>query len=224
VHLAPCELARLEVGPLTEERVREGALALAEAFMHDPGWRAIAPRRDPAARRMLRRYFRGATTRAIRFGGRVEAATRGDEVIGVAIGYGAARWPPPTRSFPHEAWGVILAGPGPTWRGLVGDSRLEAAHPAGPHAFLHTLGVDPAHQRSGAGTALVESLIARHDSDGTPIHLTTANPANLPYYRRFGFEVIGEATLPRGVPMWSMLRSALGRERHEPAEVHLSDA
>jgi GNAT superfamily N-acetyltransferase len=211
VHVGAGELAtprKLQVEPLDSERTREAAAVLAEAFMADPGWRAIAPRRDPAARRMLRRYFRGATTRAIRFGGRVEAATREGAVIGVAIGYGAERWPPPARSFPHEAWGVILAGPGPTWRGLVGDSKLEAAHPPGPHAFLHTLGIHPAHQRSGAGTALVESLIAHHDDGGTPIHLTTANPANLPYYRRFGFDVIGKATLPRGVPMWSLFRPA----------------
>jgi GNAT superfamily N-acetyltransferase len=199
---------KLQVEPLGPGRTRDAASVLAEAFMGDPGWRAIAPRRDPAARRMLRRYFRGAATRAMRFGGRVEIATSEGEVIGVAIGYGAERWPPPARSFPHEAWGVILAGPGPSWRGLVGDSKLEAAHPLGPHAFLHTLGIDPGHQRSGAGTALLESLIARHDDGGTPIHLTTANPANLPYYRRFAFEVIGEATLPRGVPMWSLLRPA----------------
>jgi ribosomal protein S18 acetylase RimI-like enzyme len=211
VHVGAGELAtprELQVEPLDSERTGEAAAVLAEAFMADPGWRAIAPRRDPAARRMLRRYFRGATTRAIRFGGGVEAATREGAVIGVAIGYGAECWPPPARSFPYEAWGVILAGPGPTWRGLVGDSKLEAAHPPGPHAFLHTLGIDPAHQRSGAGTALVESLIAHHDDGGTPIHLTTANPANLPYYRRFGFDVIGKATLPRGVPMWSLFRPA----------------
>jgi GNAT superfamily N-acetyltransferase len=211
VHVGAAELSsphKPRVDELGAERVRDAAMVLAEAFMTDPGWRAIAPRRDAAARRMLRRYFRGATTRAIRYAGRVEAAIREDEMIGVAIAYGAGRWPPPARSFPHEAWGVILAGPGPSWRGLAGDSRLEAAHPSAPHAFLHTIGVDPSHQRSGAGTALIESLIARHDDGETPIHLATANPVNLPYYRRFGFEVTGEATLPRGVPLWSMLRPA----------------
>ena len=211
MHVSADELSSRDkprVGALGAERTREAALVLAEAFMTDPGWRAIAPRRDSAARRMLRRYFRGAATRAIRYGGRVEAATRDGVLVGIAIGYDADGWPPPARSFPHEAWGVILAGPGPTWRGLVGDSKLEAAHPAGRHAFLHTLGIDPAHQRSGAGTALIESLIARHGDGETPIHLTTANPENLPYYRRFGFEVIGKATLPRGVPLWSLLRPA----------------
>jgi ribosomal protein S18 acetylase RimI-like enzyme len=173
--------------------------------MEDPAWRAVGPRSDRAMRRMLDRYYRGAIARALRYGGRVEAARDEGRVVGAAISYDSGSWPPPIHSFAYEAWGVLLAGPGPATRGLVADSRLEAAHPPEPHAFLHTLGVDPASQRRGAGAVLVASLIQRSDPAATPIHLSTAKPENLPYYRRFGFEVIDELRMPGGVPLWSML-------------------
>ena len=117
-------------------------------------------------------------------------------------------WPPPAASFLHEAWGVALCGPAAALRGLRASSAVDAVHPDEPHAFLHTIGVDPGSQRSGAGTALLDHLIADAALRGVPIHLTTSAPENLPYYRRFGFELDGERTLPRRVPLWAMLRPA----------------
>jgi hypothetical protein len=32
------------------------------------------------------------------------------------------------------------------------------------------------------------------------------SPANLPYYRSFGFVSTGEASLPRGAAVWFMVR------------------
>jgi ribosomal protein S18 acetylase RimI-like enzyme len=127
--------------------------------------------------------------------------------LGIAITYPAERWPPPSLSFVHEAWGVALAGPGAAVRGLRSTAALDAAHPSEPHDFLHTIGVDPRAQRRGAGSALLHHLVAKAERREAPIHLTTSAPENLPYYRRFGFEVDGESTLPRSVPLWSMLRS-----------------
>jgi GNAT superfamily N-acetyltransferase len=88
---------------------------------------------------------------------------------------------------------------------------LDAVHPREPHVFLHTIGVDPRSQRAGAGTALLEHMIADADDRAAPIHLTTSAAENLPYYRRFGFQLDGERRLPRDVPLWSMLRPAAGR-------------
>jgi GNAT superfamily N-acetyltransferase len=197
----------MEVGPLPPERTREAACVLADAFRDYPAWRSIGPRRERPRWRMVNRFYRGALARAHAHGAPL-AATDGRGLVGVAITYPAERWPPPALTFWHEAWGVALAGPGPAARGLVATARIDAAHPPEPHAFLHTLGVDPRAQRRGAGAALLQQLIAACERSAVGIHLTTSTPENLPYYRRFGFELDGEATLPRGVPLWAMVRRA----------------
>ncbi len=67
--------------------------------------------------------------------------------------------------------------------------------------------VSPDHQRSGLGRRLMREALAMPDSEEVPAYLWTGNPANLPYYRSHGFEVIGEAQIPGGVPNWFMQRA-----------------
>jgi ribosomal protein S18 acetylase RimI-like enzyme len=197
----------MDVHPLPPERAREAASVLADAFRDYPAWCAIGPRRAPARRRMVNRFYRGALARA-RAHGLSLAAIEAGELRGVAIVYPPDRWPPPAASFLHEAWGVALCGPGAALRGLRASSAVDAVHPDEPHTFLHTIGVDPGSQRCGAGTALLDHLITEAEARGVPVHLTTSAAENLPYYRRFGFELDGERTLPRNVPLWAMLRPA----------------
>ena len=67
---------------------------------------------------------------------------------------------------------------------------------------LQATGID------SAGGALLAHVIAEAEAHGVAIHLTTSTSDNLPYYRRFGFEVTAEERLPRGVPLWAMDRPA----------------
>jgi GNAT superfamily N-acetyltransferase len=204
------EYRAMQVGPLPPARFQEAAFLLANAFRDYPAWVAIGPRRARPRWRMVRRFYRGALARADAHG-RPLGALEGGRLCGVAITYAADRWPPPSRSFWHEAWGVALSGPGATVRGLRASGAVDAMHPPGPHDFLHTIGVDPGSQRTGAGAALLRELVYAADGRSVPIHLTTSTPENLPYYRRFGFELDGERRLPRDVPLWSMLRPAATR-------------
>jgi ribosomal protein S18 acetylase RimI-like enzyme len=76
------------------------------------------------------------------------------------------------------------------------------------HLYLATLGVDPPHQGRGVGAALLRSGLARADVQGLPCYLETMLERNLDFYRRFGFEVAGEAVVPAGGPrFWGMARS-----------------
>jgi predicted N-acetyltransferase YhbS len=68
------------------------------------------------------------------------------------------------------------------------------------------LAVSPRHQRSGVGRALLSTALERAESLETFTYLETANPENLPYYASFGFRQVGEAELPRGAPIWFMMR------------------
>jgi GNAT superfamily N-acetyltransferase len=209
-NIAAWEYQAMNVDPLPPDRFREAARLLADAFLDYPAWRAIGPRRERARWRMVNRFYRGALVRAGAHGAPLGASEDG-RLRGAAIIYPVDRWPPPLASFLHEAWGVALCGPGAAVRGLRATSALDAVHPRGPHVFLHTIGVDPRSQRSGAGTALLQHMIADADDRAVPIHLTTSAAENLPYYRRFGFQPDGERRLPRDVPLWSMLRPPAGR-------------
>jgi ribosomal protein S18 acetylase RimI-like enzyme len=82
---------------------------------------------------------------------------------------------------------------------------FDALHPREPHWFLYLLGTEPALQGGGRGGALVERGLRRAQEDGVPVHLDTAVPENLGWYRRFGFEVTDEVrVVPGAPPTWGM--------------------
>jgi ribosomal protein S18 acetylase RimI-like enzyme len=84
-------------------------------------------------------------------------------------------------------------------RGLI---RLESAHPEEPHGTLLTLGVDPAHQGHGRGSAMLRAIAGRAS---TPLYLETSSPRNVRLYERHGYVVQRELRLPRGPLVWTML-------------------
>lgn len=54
----------------------------------------------------------------------------------------------------------------------------------------------------------MRSRLDRCDAEHAPVYLESSNPANVPYYERFGFEATGEIPLPDGGPvMWPMWRA-----------------
>ena len=80
---------------------------------------------------------------------------------------------------------------------------------AEPAWFLDILGVDPARQGEGIGRALIEAGLAAVRADAMPAVLETANPRNVAYYERFGFELAEERDAPGGGPhVWFMRRPA----------------
>jgi ribosomal protein S18 acetylase RimI-like enzyme len=74
----------------------------------------------------------------------------------------------------------------------------------GPALFLSGLGVDPAHQRGGVGGALLEAGLARQQR--VDAVLLTNNERNIPFYGRYGFDVVLEDPMPHGLPVWAMVR------------------
>ncbi|MBO0727786.1 MAG: GNAT family N-acetyltransferase, partial [Acidimicrobiaceae bacterium] len=64
-------------------------------------------------------------------------------------------------------------------------------------------------QRSGLGTRLQQEMLDAADSDGLDCYLETQKPENVPYYRRFGYDVDQELRpVPSGPPLWTMRRPA----------------
>ena len=83
-------------------------------------------------------------------------------------------------------------------------------HPHDPHWYLAFIGVDPARQGLGLGSAMLKETLKRCDADGLPAYLESSNPKNVPLYERFGFEVMGVVQPGNFPPIVPMLRPARG--------------
>lgn len=196
--MKPVRLARAEdIDPLGR--------ALARAFEHDPMHRWIFPARSDWARNSHRSF-----SLAIRQGMSRGVVLTDDACRGAAIWHDSARSP----AFWQELSFAIRMLPLLGMRALsVGRAfgQLEALHPGPPHWYLYAVGTDPAHQGKGVGAALLEPLLERCDAESRGAYLEASRPENVPYYRRFGFEVTGEFVLPRGPVVWRMLREPRSR-------------
>jgi len=87
---------------------------------------------------------------------------------------------------------------------------LDRHHPMDrEHAYLWFLGVSPAAQGRGVGSALLRAANARHDAAGLPAYLETGTTRNVALYERHGFKVISQHKARADAPnMWSMWREA----------------
>lgn len=84
--------------------------------------------------------------------------------------------------------------------------QMGSYHPSEPHWYLPLIGVDPAHQRQGLGSALMEHALRECDRDHLPAYLESSNPANISLYQRHGFELLGTIRAGASPPISPMLR------------------
>ncbi len=90
------------------------------------------------------------------------------------------------------------------------EAALAPHRPREPVWYLGTVGVDPAHQGRGLGSAVIRPGLVAADTEGAGVFLETSLPANVRLYRRLGFTVTAEVELPDGGPTtWCMLRRPL---------------
>jgi ribosomal protein S18 acetylase RimI-like enzyme len=125
----------------------------------------------------------------------------------------AALWLAPGLSPDGEGIGAVVGEFAPPERlevlGAVGE-LIDHYHPKEPHWYLPMIGVDPAHQGRGLGSALLKAALARCDAEGLPAYLESSSPKNVPLYERHGFEVIGEIKPGDHPGLTPMYRAARG--------------
>ena len=103
------------------------------------------------------------------------------------------------------------AQPGAVHLGVVdGEGRVAAvatvfpeptAHRPGRRAArLRSMAVDPDRQGQGLGTQLLSALVARAGQDGFQVLWANGRDTALPFYRRHGWEVVGEGFESVGLP------------------------
>lgn len=128
-------------------------------------------------------------------------------------GAAVATWLPPGVEPDGAAMAAIMDEQTPESRKGEMDAlfeRMEQFHLKEPHWYLPLIAADPAYRGRGLGTALMEAAIARIDADGRPAWLESSNPRNIPLYRRFGFEIVGEIRTETSPVLTPMLRPGKG--------------
>jgi ribosomal protein S18 acetylase RimI-like enzyme len=122
---------------------------------------------------------------------------------------GAALWLPPDvhsdedaligllqRSIPEEKQQDIFAF----------MERMDTSRPSEPHWYLPMIGVDPAQQGGGYGSALLKHALERCDAEDKLAYLESSSPKSVPLYRRQGFELVGTIQVGSSPPLFPMLR------------------
>jgi len=186
----------IKIFPAAKTDEAKALATIALAFATDPMMRWSFP--EPA------KYMAVVPDFVRAFGG--NAITQG--TADVAGDFAAvALWLAPGVEPDGDAMGQIIEAHMPPEKmedggGLV--EQMNKFHPHEPHWYLPLIGTDPAHQGKGYGAALMKHAIARCDASGQPAYLESSKPANVPFYERFGFTVIGEiqqGTSPTLIPM-----------------------
>jgi ribosomal protein S18 acetylase RimI-like enzyme len=196
----PQRPAMSDVTAASASDVEQAVAVIVLAFSADP----VARWSYPDAHRYLVHF--PAIVRA--FGGRAFAHGTGHHVDGFA---GAALWLPPGIDPDQETLGTILQESVAAERQAEVFAVLEqmgSYHPSEPHWYLPLIGVDPARQHKGYGSALLDHTLLQCDRDHAPAYLESTNPANIPLYERHGFKVLSTIQVGSSPPIFPMLRAA----------------
>ena len=191
----------MRVRPVDVDDHRTLTQVLARAFDEDPIQRWVFPAASTRARHGGG-FFRWSLWRCAE----QNVSWTTDDLAGAALWMLPDGWHLTGRQLVRLAQ---LTGLGVRWRAPIvswGLSSVERRHPKDRHLYLAVLGVDPARQGSGIGSALLAPGLELCDREGLPAYLETGRERNLAFYGRHGFQVTGRLRLPAGPPVWLMRR------------------
>ena len=124
---------------------------------------------------------------------------------------GAALWLPPGVSPDENGLGQVLADhvdPAMQEQVFAVMEQVGGGHPEAPHWYLPAMGVDPIRQGLGLGSSLMGHTLGLCDQTCRLAYLESTNPANIPFYQRHGFQVVGEIQIDGSPVLTRMLRGA----------------
>jgi len=201
---------RIDERPLRGRDLAAAAQVGKRAFFNDPFFSYLFPT-EKMRERSLPIFFRTVFAHMGSKGRIVTVRNERDEIVGIAawqttggyplgIGVQLGQMPGSIRAmFPR---GKSFSD------GFKYMAALTNAHTKDPQWYLMVLCADPSDQRSGVGTMLLEHAFAMVDAEGVGSYLETPRDDNVPYYRRFGYELL-ETLRPieGGPPYYTMWRA-----------------
>ena len=199
--------AHSTIARLDESGLDGAADVLARAFFDDPFAVYVVP--DPADREDLLYWYYGTI---------VQYGLLHGEVYTTADGGGVAVWLPQDGTDSDgehleqsglldapEVLGMAAFGRLVSIMGSLNRIRHQLVH--GPHWDLPAIGVDPAYQGRGIGSALLRPMLARAGRENRPCYLETFRARNTAFYRRYGFvSRAAEVHAESGLRFWGMRR------------------
>ena len=200
--------ARMDTINLASHQLKKASTVLAASFFEYPMFRFYFP--DPKRRtRHLPWYFRNILRTALRYG----KVYTTPEIAGVIFVL------PPGHTkisiWEYIQNGFLLNPFKLGFRNYVRSMECENfvanTHEKlmqnRPHFYLWGLAVDPAQKAKGIGTALMRPVLEKADAENLPVYLETHDEKNVPYYQKFGFEMIHKTSIPKyKLPIWCMVR------------------
>jgi predicted N-acetyltransferase YhbS len=172
--------------------------ALAAAFVTNPlHISAFGPERLDRSRFFFRVGLRHMFT------GSAFVALDGGEIVGYMHFNPSPQCLPPPEALPAFAAAELRPLEDAVPRVMEWFARWSRLDPKEPHAHLGPIGVVPAYQRRGVGSALMHRYIEHLDAEKIEGYLETDRAGNVDFYKKFGFAVIREENVI-GVPIWYM--------------------
>lgn len=200
----------MQPAPLTREDLPATARVLARAFRDNAGFvHGLRGVGGDAREAKLVRLMGSFAKAAARYGDATVVRDPDGAIGGAALAYPPGAYPLRFGAWIRNGLGALTVGPLHTIRLARLESYMVRRHEKAPHWYLFVLGVDPAHQGTGKGGALLRRLCERADREGVVSFLETDEERNVGLYRRFGYEIVEENDTPFGFRMWHMRRPAL---------------
>jgi GNAT superfamily N-acetyltransferase len=179
---------------------------LARAFRDNPLNVAVI-RAGPARRLRSNLHSMRALLPAASDHGEVWVVREGSQICAALVSVPPLLHPLPAPSLGLRLRTLFGQGVGVALRWAQVFEELDRLHPAEPHWYLGTFGVDPSRQGHGLGSGLLAAWLAWIDVEGGDVYLETDRVENVPFYERAGFGTVGE-TAVLGVSVWRMRRES----------------
>ena len=178
----------------------QAAKILARAFVQDPVLASFL-HEGPDRTARLARYFE----LECRLGGRYGEVWLDADGLGAAIWRRPGGYPEPLSAQLRLLPRFLRLFPRDFVRASRAMTTLARVHPREPHWYLLAVGVIPEATGAGRGTALLEPVLQRCDTERLPAYLEASSEDNARLYARLGFEPRDDVEIFSGVrvrPMW----------------------
>ena len=188
----------------------EEALEVIARGMRDNPMHVAAFGEDPEIRRRRFHAFMSAAISVKDFSQMLAAYGADGRIVGVCGSMPPGGCLPTLGEKPRILRSLLSNGPLTTVRTMRWLGVWAEHDPDERHWHLGPLAVEPHLRGMGIGSNLMRVFCARMDAAKEDAYLETDEPANVRFYERFGFEVVGEQEV-LGISNWFMLRRAQGR-------------
>jgi GNAT superfamily N-acetyltransferase len=210
-------VAEYPIWQLTDADGDEAGALLARAFVDEPIFVAACPDRSQRAR-LCPSLFATNIWHACRFGQAWAAGVKPEAMQGVLYWTDMPEGdigPERAKEFGYDA---IFAD----WGGAL--EKVVALEEAGIAAitdlpaswrYLQMIGVEPAWQGRGLGTALLRHAVVEAEAAGTALALVTERVDNVPLYQRVGLLLAGQGVAKDTTVPWWAFRTPPFKYGHE---------